>query len=135
MAPSFSGTRPYLLAHDMISGTGENRIGANGGADASQWAGKRYSTQFTSAADSAFEEQQLTITSKPYPRWYNIGILSNSSNATEGFWIRDLSINIDKPYKNRIFNILNNANKFSPVPTQVRQSFTKQKKRLGGRLI
>ena len=135
MAPSFSGTRPYLLAHDMISGTGENRIGANGGADASQWAGKRYSTQFTSAADSAFEEQQLTITSKPYPRWYNIGILSNNSNATEGFWIRDLSINIDKPYKNRIFNILNNSNKFGPVPTQVRKTFTQQKKRLGGRLI
>ena len=130
-----SDTEPYLAAMDLISGIGENRLGNSGGADSSQWAGKRYSVQFTTAAQSAFEEKQLTITSKPYPRNYVIGVYSSNRNLKEGFWVKDLAINIDKPYKISPFNIINNQNTFNPVPTQVRKSFTQQKKRLGGRLI
>ena len=130
-----SDTEPYLGAVDLISAVGENRLGNSGGADSSQWAGKRYYVQFTTAAQSAFEEKQLTITSKPYPRNYVIGVYSTNRDLKEGFWVKDLAINIDKPYKISPFNITNNQNTFSPIPTQVRQSFTKQKKRLGGRLI
>ena len=135
LAPGFSGTYPYLGAMDLISGTGENRIGNSGGADSSQWAGKRYTAQFSAAAASEYEEEQITITSKPYPRNYMIAVFSNSSDATEGFWIRPIGINIDTPYRISPFNLVNNQNQFSPIPTQVRQSFTQQKKRLGGRLI
>ena len=135
LAPGFSGTYPYLGAMDLISGTGENRIGNSGGADSSQWAGKRYTAQFSAAAASAYEEEQLTIASKPYPRNYMIAVFSSSSNATEGFWIRAIRINIDTPYRISPFNLVNNQNQFNPIPTQVRQTFTQQKKRLGGRLI
>ena len=130
-----SDTEPYLAAMDLISGTGENRLGNSGGADSSQWAGKRYYVQFTTAAQSAFEEKQLTITSKPYPRNYIIGVYSTNRNLQEGFWVKDLAINIDKPYSIKPFNIINNANTFSPIPTQVRQTFTQQKKRIGGRFL
>ena len=135
LAPGFSGTYPYLGAMDLISGTGENRIGNSGGADSSQWAGKRYTAQFSADAASAYEEEQLTIASKPYPRNYMIAVFSNSSNAAEGFWIRPIRINIDTPYRIRPFNLVNNQNQFSPIPTQVRQSFTQQKKRIGGRFL
>jgi hypothetical protein len=135
LAPGFSGTYPYLGAMDLISGAGENRIGNSGGADSSQWAGKRYTAQFSAAAASAYEEEQITIASKPYPRNYMIAVFSNNSNAAEGFWIRDIRINIDTPYRISPFNLVNNQNQFNPIPTQVRQTFTQQKKRLGGRLI
>ena len=135
LAPGFSGTYPYLGAMDLISGAGENRIGNSGGADSSQWAGKRYTAQFSAAAASAYEEEQITIASKPYPRNYMIAVFSGNSNATEGFWIRPIRINIDTPYRISPFNLVNNQNQFNPVPTQVRQTFTQQKKRLGGRLI
>jgi hypothetical protein len=135
LAPGFSGTYPYLGAMDLISGTGENRIGNSGGADSSRWAGKRYTAQFSAAAASAYEEEQLTIASKPYPRNYMIAVFSNSSTAAEGFWIRPIRINIDTPYRIRPFNLVNNQNQFSPIPTQVRSSFTEQKKRIGGRFL
>ena len=135
LAPGFSGNYPYLGAMDLISGPGENRIGNSGGADSSRWAGKRYTAQFSASAASAYEEEQITIASKPYPRNYMIAVFSNNSNATEGFWIRDIRINIDTPYRISPFNLVNNQNQFNPIPTQVRQTFTQQKKRLGGRLI
>jgi len=135
LAPGFSGTYPYLGAMDLISGAGENRIGNSGGADSSRWAGKRYTAQFSAAAASAYEEEQITITSKPYPRNYIIAVFSNSSDAAEGFWIRPIRINIDTPYRIRPFNLVNNQNQFSPIPTQVRSSFTEQKKRIGGRFL
>jgi hypothetical protein len=135
LAPGFSGTYPYLGAVDLISGTGENRIGNSGGADSSQWAGKRYTAQFSVSAASDYEEEQITITAKPYPRNYMIAVFSNNSDATEGFWIRPIRINIDTPYRIRPFNLVNNQNQFSPIPTQVRSSFTEQKKRIGGRFL
>ena len=134
LSPSFSGTYPYLAAVDLISGTGENRVGNAGGADSSQWAGKRYTSQYTASAASAYEEKQITITSKPYPRNYMIGVLSNNNNATEGFWIKSISINIDTPYASPVFNLVNNSNTFKPF-VSIRSSFTQQKKRLGGRLF
>jgi hypothetical protein len=135
LAPGFSGTYPYLGAMDLISGAGENRIGNSGGADSSRWAGKRYTAQFSADAASAYEEEQLTIASKPYPRNYMIAVFSNSSDAAEGFWIRPIRINIDIPYRIRPFNLVNNQNQFSPIPTQVRSSFTEQKTRIGGRFL
>ena len=135
LAPGFSGNYPYLGAMDLISGPGENRIGNSGGADSSRWAGKRYTAQFSASAASAYEEEQLTIASKPYPRNYMIAVFSNSSDAAEGFWIRPIRINIDTPYRIRPFNLVNNQNQFSPIPTQVRSSFTEQKKRIGGRFL
>ena len=135
LAPSFSGNYPYLGAMDLISGAGENRIGNSGGSDSSQWAGKRYTAQYTASAASAYEEKQLTIAAKPYPRNYMIGVFSNNKNAAEGYWIKPISINIDTPYAISPFNLVNDKNNFKSLPTTIRSSFTQQKKRLGGRFF
>jgi hypothetical protein len=132
LAPGFSGTYPYLGAMDLISGMGENRIGNSGGADSSQWAGKIYTAQFSASAASSYEEEQITITAKPYPRNYMIAVFSSSSDASEGFWIKPLKIYFDSPYSISPFNLINNQNQFNPVPTQIRSSFTERKIRLGG---
>ena len=136
LAPGFSGTYPYLGAMDLISGTGENRIGNSGGADSSQWAGKRYTIQYTASAASDYEEKQLTIAPKPYPRNYMIAVFSNSSNAAEGFWIKDFTILNDTPYAISPYNIVNNQNQFNPIPTKYSAGFTGNNVlRLGGVVI
>ncbi len=136
LAPGFSGTYPYLAARDQISNTGENRIGNDGGADSSMWAGKRYSFQYTNAAASAFEEKTLTVASKPYPRTYIIGVYSSNRNATEGYWVKDLLIFIDKSYQISPYNTINNQNLFSVVTARVGiNTFRKPIKRLGGRIF
>lgn len=135
LSVGFSGTYPYLGAMDLISGVGENRVGNAGGADSSQWAGKRYTTQYSAAAASSYEEKQLTITSKPYPRTYMMGVFSTSSTATEGFFIKDMRIYLDKPYANPFFASANDTSVLRPgLVTEIRSSFTEQKKRLGGRI-
>jgi hypothetical protein len=134
LAPSFSGTYPYLFANDMTSNWNENQLDYTT-VDSHKWSGKRYQSQFSADAASAYEEEQITITSKPYPRQYLIGFRSSSSNAAEGFWLKDLQINIDKPYASPAFNLVNQCNKFSMIPTRVRSTFTEQKKRLGGRIF
>ena len=134
LAPSFSGTYPYLFANDMTSNWHENQLDYTT-VDSHKWSGKRYSSQFSAAAASDYEEEQITITSKPYPRQYLIGFRSSSNNAAEGFWLKDLQINIDKPYASPAFNLVNQVNKFSMIPTRVRTTFTEQKRRLGGRIF
>ena len=135
LAPSFSGTYPYLSAVDRISPVTENLVGNDGGADSSPWAGKRYSTQYTNAAASGYEQKTLTITSKPYPRNYFIGVYSNNRNASEGYWVKDLLIFMDKAYKISPYHTINNQNLFSVVTAKVGNTFTKPTKRLGGRLF
>ena len=118
----------------MTSNWSENQLDYTT-VDSHKWSGKRYSSQFSADAASAYEEEQITITSKPYPRQYLIGFRSSSSNAAEGFWLKDLQINIDKPYASPAFNLVNQCNKFSMIPTRVRTTFTEQKRRLGGRIF
>ena len=134
LAPSFSGTYPYLFATDMTSNWNENQLDYET-TDSHKWSGKRYQSQFSAAAASAYEEEQITITSKPYPRQYLIGFRSSSNTAAEGFWLKDLQINIDKPYASPAFNLVNQCNKFSMIPTRVRTTYTEQKRRLGGRIF
>lgn len=133
LSPGFSGTYPYLFAHDLIGNVGEDRINA-GAADASIWAGKRYSAQYSVAAASAYEEEQITIASKPYSRFYYCGVLSNNRNAAEGYWVRNLRIRFDTPYSNPAFSLSNDSTvfSFSSSNINIRDSFTQQKRRWGG---
>lgn len=135
LSVGFSGTYPFLIAVDLISGAGVNRIGNTGGEDSSQWAGKRYSAQYTVAAASAYEEKQITIVPKPYPRTYMVGVLSNNADATEGFWIKNMRIYLNRPYANPFFNSANDGAVLrSGLITEIRNTFTEQKKRIGGRI-
>jgi hypothetical protein len=135
LSAGFSGTYPFLGAMDLISGVGENRIGNTGGADSSQWAGKRYTTQYTASSTSDYEEKQLTVASRPYPRTYMMGVFSNSSTATEGFFIKDMRIYLDIPYVNPFFNSVNDSSTLrTGVIAETKSSFVEQKIRLGGRI-
>jgi hypothetical protein len=130
MSPAFSGTYPFIGAMDLISGVGENRIGNAGGADSSIWAGKRYTNQYTSASENQYEEKQIVITAKPYPRNYIVGVFSSSATATEGYWVKDLEISFDNPYVINQFNFTNNQNIFNNNSVKFG---TNKKIRLGGR--
>jgi hypothetical protein len=130
MSPDFSGTYPFIGAMDLISGVGENRIGNAGGADSSIWAGKRYTNQYTSASENGYEEKQIVITAKPYPRNYIVGVFSSSATATEGYWVKDLEISFDNPYAINQFNFTNNKMIFNNNSVK----FSSDKKiRIGGR--
>ena len=136
LAPSFSGTYPYLAARDQISTFIENGVGNAGGADSSQWTGKRYTAQYTSAAASAYEQKTITIAPTAWPRHYYIGVYSSNRNATEGYWIKDLFFFMDKAYQISPFNTINNQNLFTPVPASIGiNTFAKPTMRLGGRIF
>jgi len=136
LVSGFSGNYPYLGARDAISGCGENRIGNDGGADSSIWAGKRYTSQYTSSAASDYEQKTITIASKPYPRNYIIGVYSNNSNATEGYWVKDLLAFMDKSYQISPYHTINDVNLFSVATAKVGiNTFTKTTKRIGGRIF
>ena len=131
--PEFNGTRPYLAICDL-------RMSAYGNTDAffrttrgtEQWDGIRMDTQYTTAAATDYEEKQLTYGPYDWPSYVMAGVSSYSNNAAEGYWVKDIRAMLDHSYSNPAMHMANrmNSNQF----VQVRDSFTKQKKRLGGRL-
>ncbi len=129
----FSGTRPFGFAIDTKSNYSENALGFTATTNR-PLRGKKYTTQFTSAFDSAYEEVQITINPEPFGRYYKIGVMSNNRNATEGFFIKDFDFYLDGSVNERQF-LQGNGGSVNPhaIP-QFRNSFTQQKKRLGGRL-
>ena len=90
--------------------------------------------QYTSSAASAYEEKQITVAAKAWSRWINYGVMSDSSNAAEGFFIKDLAAYMDVPYENPHFGVVNCSQNNGIGTVSIRNSFTQQKKRLGGRL-
>lgn len=135
MAPGFSGNYPYLTASDMISGINPNFIGNSGGVDSSIWAGRIYTIIYTTAANTDYEEKQITIAAAPFPRTFVVGVMSDNANAAEGYWIKDLKILLDQPYVNPFFDRVNDSGTLKAGNvTDVKTSFEQRKNRLGGRL-
>ena len=129
----FSGNRPYAFAIDTRSSLGENILGFTASSNR-PLRGKKYNTQFTTAFDSAYEEVQITISSEPFSRYYKIGVRSDNRNATEGFYIKEFDFFLDKGLKQRHY-LMGNFGSVNPhASSGFRNSFTQQKKRLGGRL-
>ena len=129
----FSGTRPYAFAIDTRSSYSENVLGFTATTNR-PLRGERYNTQFTSAFDSAYEEIQITITPEPFSRYYKIGVRSSNRNATEGFYIKNFNFYLDGGVNQRQFLMGNSGGVNPNALSQFRNSFTQQKKRLGGRL-
>ena len=130
----FSGSYPNLFAIDCKSTYNENALGFTATTNR-PLRGKRYNVAYSSAMESGYEEEQITITSEPYSRWYKIGIRSSNRNATEGFYVKDFKFFIDGvQFANRLFLSGGHGNvNINSTPMQ-RTSFTQQKKRIGGRL-
>ena len=60
--------------------------------------------------------------------------MSDSSNAAEGFFIKELAAYMDVPYENPHFGVVNSSQSNGLGTVSIRNTFTQQKKRLGGRL-
>jgi hypothetical protein len=136
LAPGFSGTYPRLSSLDQTAANFENALNYSGGKDSARYSGHWQYVDYTSAAASDYEEKQLTISSVAWARYLNVSVYSSSSNAAEGYWVKEFQIYLDKPYPNPAFNLINREGvlRNNGIVATIRNSFTQQKKRLGGRL-
>jgi hypothetical protein len=133
LAPGFSGTFPRFEARDVVSGTGSNRL-ANAGGEYSTWvAGGAQALQFSAAATSAYETKELTIAPVAFARYINIGVHVDSSSSSEGCWMKNITVLLDKPYAVQAFATINGSQTNSAL-VGVGSSLTESKIRLGGRL-
>jgi hypothetical protein len=133
----FSGTYPYLGVFDEDGDPlTANSLEFSGGTGSASLAGYRAQTQYTASAASGYEEKQLTVPAVDWSRTLGCGVYSSNRNAAEGFWIKDFRIYLDTPYANPAFNIWNNTAgvKNNGIIAEIRNTFSQQKKRLGGRI-
>lgn len=134
LVSGFSGAYPYLFAEDTRANITENSVG-NATSGSTIWSTEADNRiQYTSSAASAYEEKQITVAAKAWPRWINYGVYSDNRTAAEGFFIKDLAAYMDVPYENPHFGVVNTSQNNGIGTVSIRNSFTQQKKRLGGRL-
>lgn len=134
LASGFSGNYPYLFAEDTRCNLTENQVG-HATSGSTIWSTEASNlVQYTSSAASAYEEKQITVAAKAWPRWINYGVFSDSSNAAEGFYIKELFAYMDVPYENPHFGVINCSQNNGIGTVSIRNTFTQQKKRLGGRI-
>jgi hypothetical protein len=136
LAPSFSGTFPRFEARDVVSGVGPNQL-ANAGGQYSSWvAGGNQTLQFSAAATSAYETLELTIASVAFPRYINIGVHVDSATSSEGCWMKNITVLLDKPYAVQAFSSINsNQTNSARVAASVQQPTVTKAIRLGGRIV
>ena len=123
---------PRIQSVDVIARQAENRLG-NATAGNTRFSSDRQNVFFTSACIGAFEEQQLTIAAVDHSRTVDIGVGNQQGADQEGFYMRDPIIRLDTPYALPYLGVRNMGMDQNYL-TQIRNTFTQQKKRLGGRL-
>ena len=123
---------PRIQAVDNVARQVENRLG-NATAGNTRFSSDRQSVFFTSACIGAFEEKQLTIAAVDHARHVDIGVGSYDGDDQEGFYMRDPIIRLDTPYALPQLGVRNMGMDQNYL-TQIRNTFTQQKKRLGGRI-
>ncbi len=121
------------MAHDTRSAHEENALEFSATTNR-PLRGKRDNAQYTSAFDSAYEEKQITIAAESYSRYYKVGIWSSSSNATEGYYVKNFNVFLDKAPDNPLFSMGNLSTVNASGILNIKNSFTQRKRRLGGRL-
>ena len=133
LATGYSGTYPRFECRDVIGGVGPNQLANSGGHWSSYFAGGSTSIQFTAASASAYESKDITITPVPFPRTLHFGVHQESSNQSEGWWLKDITVLLDKPYSFSRFNT-SNSDVSGKALVGVGSSLSEKKIRLGGRL-
>ena len=123
---------PKIQAVDNLASQSENRLG-NATAGNTRFSSDRQATFFTSACVGAWEEKQLTIAAIDHARHVDIGVGSYDGDDQEGFYMRDPIIRLDTPYALPQLGVRNMGMDQNYL-TQIRNTFTQQKKRLGGRI-
>jgi hypothetical protein len=131
LAPNFSGTYPRFEARSTMSGIGPNQMGNSGGQWSSLLSGGYSLVDFTAAAANSYETKEITISPTPFPRYINIGVHVRTADASEGYWMKDIVVLLDKPYSISAFNSVNSGPSHQPL-LSVRSTLTETKLRLGG---
>jgi hypothetical protein len=130
---NFSGNFPRFEARDVVSGTGANQL-ANAGGQYSTWvAGGAQALQFSAAATSAYETKELTIAPVAFSRYINIGVHVDSATSSEGCWMKNITVLLDKPYAVSAFSTINGSQSNQAL-VGIGSSLTESKIRIGGRI-
>jgi hypothetical protein len=133
----YSGNFPRFEARDVLSAVGPNQLSNAGGQYSSFATGGSQVTQYTSAAQTAYETQTITIAPVSYPRNINIGVHVDNVNASEGYWMKPINLFLDKPYQFPITNDNGVNSGFGPATglIYIKDSPTLPRLRLGGSII
>ena len=135
LAPGFSGTYPRFEARDVASAVTPNQLGNAGGNYSSWVVGGTQSLQFSAAAANAYQTLELTITPVAFSRFINIGVHVDSSTSSEGCWMKNINVTLDKPYAVPAFASINaSQSNQALVGTGSLLAQPQRKLRLGGRL-
>lgn len=134
LAPAFSGTFPYLAIYSSQSGTGINQLGNAGGSWSSALSGGSQFNQYTTNAYGNYEIRDLTMAAKSYPRYVQVGIFDTNADASEGWWMKPIQINLDSDYINLALAEANRGPGQQFEKYNVSASGTSNKVRLGGRI-
>lgn len=133
LAPGFSGSFPRFEQRNVVSGVGPNQLANAGGQNSTWMAGGSVAVQFSAAATNAYETKELTIAPVAFARYINIGVHVDSSNSSEGCWMKNITVLLDKPYAVSAFATINGSQTNSAL-VGTGSSLTEKKIRLGGRL-
>jgi hypothetical protein len=96
-------------------------------------AGGNQALQLTAAATSAYETLELTITPVAFSRYINIGVHVDAASSSEGCWMKNITVLMDKPYAVAAFASIN-ASQSNQALVGIGNSLSEKKIRLGGRL-
>ena len=130
--PDFSGTYPRLGIADIIVSNRTTALASGESSGDHRFTGVRLQANYTSAAETDYEEQQLTYGPYEWPSMVMAGVYSTSSNAAEGFWIKEQIARLDERYHS---TAMQNKNIMQTGDTVKKaDSFTARKTRIGGRL-
>jgi len=133
--PTYSATSyPYFQIIQTQAALSTNSIGNAGGAFSSWASGGEINTYFTAAGLTGYEEKQLTLAAKPWPRHVAVGVSIPYANGSEGFWMKPLNVYLDTPYSVPNMDYINRGGGKSTDVFDIRSNFTETKIRLGGRL-
>lgn len=133
MVTGWSGSiYPQLDVRDAQCAVGPNRV-SNSAYWSTPLSGGIAYIQFTSAALSAYEEKQVTISPVNFPRYFQVGVTASGNNDTaEGFWMKDIDIFIDRQYPNPGFTVAN-VGSDPRINYSIRSAFGQFITRIGGR--
>lgn len=134
LAPNFSGSYPIFYARSTQSNVGPNQLGNASGNWGSWVAGGYTDAAYTAAAATAYETKQITVAAVGFPRYIQVGVFSQGSDASEGWWMRNPVLILDTPYQNPGFNGANQGSDDSGPVYTVNNSFNNNRVRLGGRI-
>jgi len=135
LAPNYSGNYPRFEARSTQSNVGPNQLGNTGGNWSSFLTGGNSVTQFTISAQNAYQTREITVGAVNFPRYIQVGVHVDSSNASEGYWMKEIEIYLDKPYLIPALSCVNSGS--GPryhTGFGIRNTFNQLITRLGGRL-